>query len=137
MPPSGLAAAGCRRLQAEMLAWASGAVRLPHIKGDEVVGAIEYIIYPDRGAAWGGPFNGQRSRQDLFHSLVGRFAPIAIVETGTYLGTTTELMAATGLPIYSVESEPRNYGFARARLWRSHNVHLLRGDSRAALPNVV
>ena len=101
--------------------------------GDEVVGAVEYLIYPDRAAAWGGPFNGQRSRQDLFHSLVERSAPIAIVETGTYLGTTTEFMAATGLPIFSVENNPRNFGYARARLWRSHNVHLLRGDSRAAL----
>ena len=135
MPPSGLAAAACRRLQAEMLAWAAGARSSDRaFKGDEVAGAVEYIIYPDRGAAWGGPFNGQRSRQDLFHSLVERFAPITIVETGTYLGTTTEFMAATGLPIFSVEGEPRKYGFARARLWRRHNVHLLRGDSRAALP---
>jgi hypothetical protein len=101
--------------------------------GDELVGVIEYLIYPDRGAAWGGAFNGQRSRQELFHSLVRRFAPVAIVETGTYLGTTTKFMAATGLPIFSVESKPRYYGFARARFWRNHNVHLLRGDSRAVL----
>ena len=106
---------------------------LQFIRGDAVVGAVEYLIYPDRGAALGGPFNGQRSRQDLFQSLVAKFAPIAIIETGTYLGTTTEFMAATGLPIFSVESMPRYYGFARARLWRCHNVHLLRGDSRAAL----
>jgi predicted O-methyltransferase YrrM len=100
---------------------------------DEVVGAVEYMIYPDRGTAWGGPFNGQRSRQDLFHSLVERFAPIAIVETGTYLGTTTEFFAATEVPIFSVEGNPRHYGFARARLCRRRNVNLLRGDSRAAL----
>jgi predicted O-methyltransferase YrrM len=99
----------------------------------EVAGAIEYTLHQDRGIAWGGAFNGQCFRKDLFESLVEKFAPVAIVETGTYVGTTTEFMAATGLPIFSVESEPRNYGFARARLWRSHNVHLLRGDSRAAL----
>jgi hypothetical protein len=79
------------------------------------------------------PFNGQRSRQDLFHNLIEKFAPIAIVETGTYLATTTEFMAKTGLPIFSVESDARNYGLARARLWWHRNVHLLRGDSRAAL----
>ena len=79
------------------------------------------------------PFNGQCSRQDLFHSLIKKFAPIAIVETGTYLATTTEFMAKTGLPIFSVESDPRNYGLARARLWWHRNVHLQRGDSRAAL----
>ena len=88
---------------------------------------------PDRGIAWGGPFNGQRYRQDLFRSLVEKFAPVAIVETGTYLGTTTEFLAATELPIYSIESDPHNYGFARARFWRRRNIHLLRGDSRKAL----
>src|SRR5262249_46175014 len=93
---------------------------------DEAVGAIEYALYPDRGVACGGPFNGQHSRQELFHSLVEEFTPAAIVETGTYLGTTTELLAATGLPIFSVESDPRRYGFAKARFWRRRNVHLLR-----------
>src|SRR5262249_5741046 len=93
----------------------------------------EYALYLDRGVAWGGPFNGQRSRQELFHSLVEKFTPAAIVETGTYRGTTTELLAATGLPIFSVESNPRFYGFAKARFRRRHNVHVLRGDSRAAL----
>jgi hypothetical protein len=100
---------------------------------DEVVGAIEYVLHSDRGIAWGGPFNGQRFRQELFQILVEKFKPAAIVETGTYLGTTTELLAATGLPIFSVESNPRCYGFAKARFWRRPNVHLLRGDSRAAL----
>jgi hypothetical protein len=99
----------------------------------QAAGAIEYTLHPDRGIAWGGPFNGQRSRQELFWSLVEKFKPTAIIETGTFLGTTTELLAATGLPIFSVESNPRFYGFAKARFWRRRNVHLLRGDSRAAL----
>src|SRR5215472_15825325 len=73
------------------------------------------------------PFNGQRYRQDLFHNLIEKFSPIAIVETGTYLATTTEFMAKTELPIFSVESDPLNYGLARARLWWHRNVHLLRG----------
>ena len=102
---------------------------------DAAIGAFEYVLYPGRRSGWG-PFNGQRSRQELFNSLVARFAPVAIIETGTFVGTTTEFMAATGLPIYSVESDPRSYGFARARFWRSHNVHLLREDSRTALRNL-
>jgi hypothetical protein len=105
---------------------------LQYTGGDIVVGAIDYLIHPNRGVALGGPFNGQRYRQSLFKDLVRKLAPIAVVETGTYLGTTTEFMATTGLPIFSVEQTGRNYGFALARLWCSHNVHLLRGDSRAA-----
>src|SRR5262245_36619534 len=59
----------------------------------QVTGAIEYALHPDRGIAWGGAFNGQRFRQNLFHNLVEKFAPVAIIETGTYHGTTTEFLA--------------------------------------------
>ena len=40
-------------------------------------------------------------------ALVEKFKPAAIIETGTYLGTTTEFMAATGVPVYSVEGNLR------------------------------
>jgi predicted O-methyltransferase YrrM len=106
--------------------------RARHLRA-ELAGAIEYTLHPERGIAWGGPFNGQRARQDLFLNLVERFAPVAVVETGTYLGTTTEFLADTGLPIFSIERDPHYYGFARARHRRRRNVRLLLGDSRAAL----
>jgi hypothetical protein len=56
-----------------------------------------------------------------------------MVETGTHLGTTTDFMAQTGLPVYTIEANPRNYGFVCARFWRTRNVTLLCGDSRAGL----
>src|SRR5262249_41063976 len=58
--------------------------------------------------------------------------PVAIVETGTYLGTTTELLATCGVPVHTVEANERCYGFARARFWRG-NVHVWLGDSRSGL----
>src|SRR3974390_3059286 len=95
-------------------------------------GAIEYMLDPNRGVAWGGPFNGQRFRQELVQNLIEKFAPVAILETGTYLGTTTDFLAATGIPIFSVESNPRSYGFAKARIRGQWNVHLLCGGRRPA-----
>jgi hypothetical protein len=104
-----------------------------NLLGDVLVGSIDYLRFPELGVAWGGPFNGQCARQKLFRELIAKIAPAAIIETGTYRGTTTEFMAETGIPFYSVEGLPRNYGFSRARLWRKGNVHLYLGDSRAVL----
>jgi predicted O-methyltransferase YrrM len=104
-----------------------------HIVPGRVLGAIDYVRFPARAAAWGGPFNGQSARQALFREMVAWLRPYAIVETGTYLGTTTEFIAQTGLPVYTIEVDRRNYGFARARLRQKRNVMLCRGDSRGAL----
>jgi hypothetical protein len=41
-----------------------------------------------------------------------------------------------GLPVFTIEADPENYGFARARFWHKKltgTVKLLRGDSRSAL----
>lgn len=106
---------------------------LRRLLGDEAVGTIDYLRFRDLGAECRRPLNGQRSRQALFGALIDRVAPLAIVETGTYLGATTEFMATFGLPVFTIESNPRNFGFARARLWRRGNVTLVRGDSRTGL----
>lgn len=101
--------------------------------GEQTWGALQYYRHPEQGDAWGGPFNGQPNRIGIFQSIIATVRPVAIVETGTYLGTTTEFMARTGLPVYTVESQPRAYGFARARLRRLPNVSIDFGDSRVGL----
>jgi hypothetical protein len=105
--------------------------------GDRLVGSIDYYRLPEKRTAWGGPFNGQSNRIRIFNAIVACIRPTAIVETGTYLGTTTEYMAATGLPVYTIEGHPRHYGFARARLWRKPNVKLYQGDSRIELKKLL
>jgi hypothetical protein len=96
------------------------------------IGVIDYTRSPERGAGWG-PFNGQAARQALFVEMMGKTRPHAIVETGTFLGTTTELMSQTELPVFTIEFDLRNYSFASARFWRRRNVKLIQGDSRRAL----
>jgi hypothetical protein len=105
---------------------------LRRLLGEQAIGAIEYVRSPDRAAGWG-PFNGQTARQALFVYLIASTRPAAIVETGTFLGETTKLMSETGLPVFSIEFDLRNYGYARARFWRRRNVKLLHGDSRTGL----
>lgn len=101
--------------------------------GDKVAGVVDYYRFPEKASAWGGPFNGQERRQELFTAIVRKCRPAAIVETGTYLGTTTDFMAGAGMPVFSVEGQARHYGFALARLWWRRNVTLRRGDSRRVL----
>ena len=113
------------------IAFAKRIVR--EILGDQTVGMIDYLRCPGRKEVWGGPFNGQPMRQALFREIVSTVRPCAIVETGTYLGTTTEFMAQMGLPVYTIELGARKFGFVRARFWRSHNITVLCRDSRTGL----
>jgi hypothetical protein len=106
---------------------------MEHIFPDRILGAIDYMRFPSLATSWGGPFNGQPARRALFREIVAKLHPCAIVETGTYLGTTTAFMAQTGLPVYTIEAHPRKYGFVRVRFWRTHNIILLHEDTRTAL----
>jgi hypothetical protein len=101
--------------------------------GGRLLGAVDYLRFPGFATEYGGPLNSQPRRQALVQALIARLGPAAIVETGTFRGTTTEFLAATGLPVFTVEKDPRHYGFARMRLRGRRNVTVRQGDSRAAL----
>src|SRR5262249_51242413 len=98
---------------------------------------FRYRRHPDTGRCWGGPFNGQKGRCILIAALVSRLEPKAIVETGTYLGTTTEWLAAFQLPVFTIESNREDYGFARARLGTIPNITVVCSDSRRGLRSLV
>jgi hypothetical protein len=101
---------------------------------ETTLGMIDYYRYPKRTAGWAdGPFNGQHNREDIFRAILSRLRPLAIIETGTHFGTTTEFLAEFGLPVYTVEGNRRIYAFARAKLRKWRNIHLVQGDSREVL----
>jgi len=78
---------------------------------------------------WGGPFTGQVRRQEIFSSIMSAFPFKAIVETGTYLGYTTEFFAKFGVPVFTVECQQYEYYFSYLRLRGQKNVHTYFGDS--------
>jgi hypothetical protein len=97
-------------------------------------GIIDYFRFPERRNPWGGPFNGQHKRRELFLSLIHACRPVAIIETGTHVGASTEFMAdMSKLPVYSVEADAQIFGFAKMRLLKHRNVQLSLGDSREFL----
>jgi hypothetical protein len=105
-----------------------------YLVGESNFGRLEYLLNPKLKQVWAGPFNGQQYRRRIFLELLRRFPIQAIVETGTFRGTTTALFADTSLPVYSVESHPRYFAYSQMRFRRLRGqVHLHQGDSRAYL----
>lgn len=102
--------------------------------GESTLGGLEFFRRPATRKSWGGPFNGQRFRQRIFFDLLYYFPIQAIVETGTYRGTTTALFAATSLPVYTSEIAPRFFSYSKVRfLLNRDNIHMYKSDSRAFL----
>lgn len=89
---------------------------------------------PELQRSWGGPMNGQQGRAKSFLALLAALEPAAIVETGTYRGTTTEWMASNFAGrIHTCEIDPRLYYQSRQKLARFSHVHCELIDSRAFL----
>jgi hypothetical protein len=82
---------------------------------------------------WGGAFTGQVRRREMFTALMRAFPFKAIVETGTYLGYTTEFFAQFGVPVFTVESQLYEHYFSYLRFRRQKDVHTCFGDSREFL----
>ncbi|HEY0941654.1 MAG TPA: hypothetical protein VGE08_16245 [Steroidobacter sp.] len=102
--------------------------------GPEKFARLEYRLKPHRRASWGGPMNGQVGRVRICRDILTTLSPTAIVETGTFRGTTTEFFAEFPMPVYSVEAEPRFHHFAAYRFRDLRDrVHLTLGDSRSFL----
>src|SRR6185503_8789556 len=99
-----------------------------------VAARLDLLLAPSRRRSWGGPLNGQVKRAEMVRQILGYGGFQAIVETGTFCGTTTEYLRETSnLPVYSVEINPRFFHYSRLRLRGRPGITLELGDSRAAL----
>lgn len=89
---------------------------------------------PDRHP-WGNtPFNGQEQRVALFQRLAETLDIRAVVETGTFRGSTTLFLhERTGLDVYSCELNEELFSRAQSRLSGYEKIHLYRDDSRTFL----
>jgi hypothetical protein len=102
--------------------------------GGARTGRLEYRFRPSARSSWGGPMNGQTGRVNLCRQIFAELPPAAIVETGTFRGTTTEFFADFGVPVYTAEATPRFHAFAELRFRSvSDRVHVVLADSRALM----
>ena len=96
------------------------------------------LLNPELQYRWGGAFNGQAERRATFLEMIAALKPTALIETGTYRGTSTEFMARhfTG-PIHSCEVDRRCFQGSRRKLARFPQVELAQSDSRPFLRYVL
>jgi hypothetical protein len=108
------------------------------LKDTKIHGIVDYFSSADRSNSWNGPFNGQKFRQNIFLELIDKIKFAAIVETGTFRGTTTEyLYKSSGLPVYTVEEHPRYYGYSKTRFIFNNKIRVYFGDSVSFLKQLV
>lgn len=104
---------------------------IPLVLGERNAGRLEYILRKRSADHVRRPFNGQQGRQNIWLEMLKRMEFSAVVETGTFRGSTTLFLVQSGLPIYTVEISPRYYEYSALCLRRHRNqVHLSEGDSR-------
>ncbi len=81
--------------------------------------------------------NSQSARLDLARQLIAQCKIARIVETGTFLGTTTEFFAQYGIPVITAEINSEFAQQSRDRLAKWKNVELRAYDSVRALAELV
>jgi hypothetical protein len=105
--------------------------------GFEAAVALD-LLNPELQYRWGGAFNGQAERCATFLEILDHLRPAAIIETGTYRGTTTEFLARHFAgPIQSCEIDRRCFLGSRRKLARFPQVELALSDSRPFLRYVL
>ncbi len=106
--------------------------------GEKLIGAIDFYFRPELKDRWGSYLNGQEGRKAIFLDLIKSFEFSAIIETGTFRGSTTGYFhEASGLPVFSVETSGRFFEYARLRHKQSPQIHISFGDSRQYLRDLI
>ncbi|GAA2064405.1 O-methyltransferase [Williamsia deligens] len=92
---------------------------------------------PHLGAAWGGPLNGQHHRREIVREIARTVHCDRVLETGTFRGTSTEFFSNVfGVPVDTVEVNPRYFHYSRRRLAVTPSITVTLGDSRQFLRTV-
>jgi hypothetical protein len=84
-----------------------------------------------------GAMNGQSARIALTKEIIERCKIVRVVETGTYLGVTTEYFASLGLHVVTAEINPQYAASSRERLKALKNVELYESDSIQVLRKLI
>jgi predicted O-methyltransferase YrrM len=112
--------------------------RLERLLSREALGYLDYTVSEPSTRWHSRPFNGQERRKELYLEIIELLRPSAVIETGTFKGTTTRYLAESqDSPVYSCELNRRKYGYALHHLRPvRRRVDLRLSDSRRFLANL-
>lgn len=79
------------------------------------------------------PLNGQKIRTEIFLRILSARRWGRIIETGSFLGATTNFFSKTGLPVITIETNPEYHAYTQLRFLFQKKVTVLSGDSRKVL----
>ena len=100
---------------------------------EKLMGKYEYYFKPKYKGMYGGAFNGQTIRKQIYSELLAIFNFNYLVETGTFRADTTLFLAESSLPVYTTAKNDRFYPFAETRTQKISNIYLQQKDSRLFL----
>ena len=87
---------------------------------------------------WGGAFNGQEIRRNIFKDMVSLCEAKEILETGSFRGTTTDYMHRnSNLKVQSIEAQLQFYRYSKFRFLFNPNIKVYYGDSRLKLKELL
>lgn len=95
------------------------------------------LALPRQSGWWDNAFNSQEGRSNLFLQIIEALRPVAVIETGTFRGSTTAFIASRFVGrIFTCETDPRWYLTAKATLAEFPGVDVRNQDSRAFLRDI-
>ena len=100
---------------------------------------IEPHLYLDRWSSL--PLNGQSRRLQTILGITDFWKPDVVIETGTYLGSSTPFFASISRKeTYTIEISYRYFRLAKKRFMNAYphlNIKAILGDSKEVLPEIL
>ena len=86
---------------------------------------------------WSLPFGGNYRYLSTMIQILDWYNPLYIIETGTFVGTTTKFFSKFSSEVFSIEISNEFIEIARKNLNNSPNITLVQGDSPAKIKNLI
>lgn len=82
-----------------------------------------------------GPLNNQNLRKKLVQDLLKSYKPLLIIETGTFLGDTTEFLSKYS-EVVSIEKSKLFYYLSKSRFYNEKQIQIIHGKSESELKKI-